>query len=101
MAIESVSNNKATSLPPSKPAAKGSVDSTAKTSAVSSSGDTVSLTSTAQSMQAASGQSSETPINEQRVASIKAALTAGAFPFNPDRIAKKLLDFDQQLPNTS
>lgn len=100
MAIESINTNKPTGLLPNKPAAKPSIDGTDKASNPVAE-DTVSLTATAKDIQAAVGQKTEVPINEQRVAQIKAAIQAGEFPFNPERIAQKLLDLDLQLPDTT
>lgn len=100
MAIESINTTKPTSLLPNKTVAKTSVDDASKANAPAVD-DTVSLTATAKDIQAAVSQKTEAPINEQRVAQIKAAIQAGNFPFNPERIARKLLDLDTQLPDTT
>lgn len=100
MAIESINNTKTSGLLPNKTVAKPKVDDVGKTNAPVLD-DMVSLTATAKDIQAAVGQKTEAPINEQRVAEIKAALQAGNFPFNPERIARKLLELDTQLPDTT
>ena len=63
--------------------------------------DTVNITSTAQDIKNASDASSSATVNETRVAEIKAALQAGDYQIDPDRVADKMMQLDKILPNTT
>jgi negative regulator of flagellin synthesis FlgM len=59
------------------------------------SADRVSVTSEATRLQEIEEQLMAVPeVNSQKVAEIKAAIAAGTFDFNPQRIAEKLIAFE-------
>ena len=60
--------------------------------------DTVSLTSTGTTMQALEDKVSEAPVvNQERIEAIRDALQKGEYPFNPQRIAEKMIDMERLL----
>lgn len=64
--------------------------------------DTVRITSTAQDIKKALDASASTPVvNENKVAELKAALQAGTYQVDPDRVADKMLQLETKLPNTT
>jgi negative regulator of flagellin synthesis FlgM len=40
-------------------------------------------------------------VNEARVAAIKAAVQSGSYQIDAGRVAKKILQFEQNLPNST
>jgi len=103
MAIDSINNNVAGLATQNKTAAKQTID--AKNSAldtVISSADTVSITATAKDINNVSKKGASEPvINESRVAEIKASLDDGSYQINPERVAKKMLQLETNLPDTT
>jgi len=64
--------------------------------------DTVELTETARDIRSASTQSIAQPeVDEKRVADIKAALEAGRYTIDPERVAKKLMDFETRITHST
>jgi flagellar biosynthesis anti-sigma factor FlgM len=60
--------------------------------------DTVSLTSMGSELQNLEQRVTEAPmVNQERIQSIKDALSRGDYPFNPERIAEKMLDMEKFL----
>lgn len=96
MAIESITGNNINKLAPSKTSAKAKVESTETATGPATAPDKLSLSATA-----APTGSREPEIDEKRVADIKAALQSGTYQVNPDSIAKKILQLDSLLPNSS
>merc|ERR1712054_113565 len=71
---------------------------TGDTSQVSAQDDTVSLTSTGTTMQALEDKVSDAPVvNQERIDAIRDALQKGEYPFNPERIAEKMIDMERLL----
>jgi negative regulator of flagellin synthesis FlgM len=63
-----------------------------------STGDTVSLTDTAQQLRKLENTLSELPVvDSQRVEDIRAAIANGSYEVDPTRVAEKLINFDSQL----
>jgi negative regulator of flagellin synthesis FlgM len=76
---------------------KAQADASAPTS-TSQTGDHVTLTSAAQSLQKLSEAIAKTPaVNASKVASIKQAVSEGTYQIDSGRIAGKLLDFENGL----
>jgi negative regulator of flagellin synthesis FlgM len=101
MAIESISGNTINSVTPAKSGAKdaGNVKQNAS---VSVSTDTVDLTDTAQDIKTAVTTGVSSPvINEDRVAAIRSALQSGSYKVDAERVAEKMLRFEDQLPNST
>lgn len=64
--------------------------------------DTVSITAKAQDIKKATEAIESAPVvDEKRVAALKAAIDAGQYTIDPDRVAKKILQQEIQLPNTT
>lgn len=102
MAIQSINNvstnNAAT---PSKSASKAAVDTNKPAIAMDKGLDTVSI-SAGPSVQKALEIIDATPeVNESRVAAIKAAVEAGTYEINPDRIAEKMLQQETAITNST
>lgn len=104
MAIDSINNNVAGLAPQNKTAAKQlPVDvKNSPVDTVISNADTVSITTTAKDIDNVSKKgASEPAINESRVAEIKASLSDGTYQINPERVAKKMLQLETKLPDTT
>ncbi|TPQ26671.1 flagellar biosynthesis anti-sigma factor FlgM [Methylomonas koyamae] len=100
MAIESISGKPVTTSIPAKAGVKDAAEpkQRTETSAVT---DTVEITATAQDIKTAATGVSAPLVNEDRVAAIKAAIQAGSYQVNAERVAEKMLQFDQQLPDST
>jgi negative regulator of flagellin synthesis FlgM len=62
--------------------------------------DKVSLTNTAEKLKALEKQlSQEAPVNEQKIANVRAALENGDYEIDPEKIAEKMLNFESNLDN--
>ncbi|BBL60085.1 flagellar biosynthesis anti-sigma factor FlgM [Methylomonas koyamae] len=101
MAIESITGKPVTTSVPAKPGVKDAAEPKQRTeSGVVT--DTVEITATAQDIKTASAAGAATPVvNEDRVAAIKAAIQAGSYQVNAERVAEKMLQFDKQLPDST
>lgn len=65
---------------------------------VNSSGDTVSLTSTAAQLRALEQQLTSQPVVDvERVNKVRNELNSGSFDFNPDRVAQKMIGLEQLI----
>lgn len=101
MAIESISSNTINSVSPAKSGAKDAVNVKQKAS-VPISTDTVDLTDAAQDIKTAVATGVTSPvINEDRVAAIRFALQSGNYKVDVERVAEKMLRFEDQLPNST
>lgn len=102
MAIQSINPSNVTNTTLQiKSANKGAVDSKNQPINTIASDDTINITSTAQDIKNASDAGSSATVNETRVAEIKAALQAGDYQIDPDRVADKMMQLDKILPNTT
>lgn len=64
----------------------------------SGSTDKVSFTSTAEKLKELEKQlSQESPVNEQKVQYVRAAIDNGDYQVDPEKIAEKMIDFESQL----
>ena len=64
----------------------------------SSESDTVTLTQTAQRLHELEGALANEPVvNSQRVEAIKAAIQSGDYQIDPQRVADKLISFEEKL----
>lgn len=102
MVIQPITGNAISGNAQTKSVAKKEFDS--KTQTITSpvtDDDTVKLTSAAQGLKQANASGSEPVVNEARVADIKAALEAGEYKINPERIADKMLQMELKLPNST
>lgn len=101
MAIEPISGKPINLSAATKPVAKDKLDdkqAASKTGAT----DTIKVDNTTQDIKAAIAAGASTPVvNEDRVAAIKAAIDSGKYQINADSIAKKMLQFEDKLPNSS
>ena len=60
--------------------------------------DNICLTDTAKKLKILEKQlSQESPVNEQKVAHVRAALQHGNYQVDPEKIAEKMLDFESKL----
>jgi negative regulator of flagellin synthesis FlgM len=101
MAIESISGNTINSVTPVKSGAKDAVNVKHKTSEPIST-DTVDLTDTAQDIKTAVATGGTSPvINEDRVAALRSALQSGSYKVDVERVAEKMLRFEDQLTNST
>jgi negative regulator of flagellin synthesis FlgM len=70
----------------------------ADTSATSQTGDHVTLTSSARSLQRLEQTISDTPVvNSAKVSQVKQAISAGTYQVDANRVANKLLQFERGL----
>jgi negative regulator of flagellin synthesis FlgM len=101
MAIESITGKPVSTPLPAKSAVKDSAELKEKpVNGVST--DTVEITATAQDIKLATAASSAAPVvNEDRVAAIKAAVQAGNYQVNAERVAEKMLQFEGQLTDST
>lgn len=102
MAIQSISNvSTSNAATQTKSANKTASDSIKQPVGLDKASDTVSI-SAGPNVQRAFEIIDATPVvNESRVAEIKAALDAGTYQINPDRIAAKMLQQEAEITNSS
>lgn len=62
-----------------------------------SKGDTVRISDAAQALQRSSTTSGDNQVNSDRVAQIKAAIEDGSYKIDNERIAERMLQFDELL----
>ncbi|MFU8787613.1 MAG: flagellar biosynthesis anti-sigma factor FlgM [Methylobacter sp.] len=60
--------------------------------------DSVALTSATQEIKKTLGASSAAPVDIDRVGAIKKAVADGSYAINAEKIAKKLIQFEQLIP---
>ncbi|MDD4905113.1 MAG: flagellar biosynthesis anti-sigma factor FlgM [Methylobacter tundripaludum] len=60
--------------------------------------DSVALTSTAQEIKKTFGSSSASPVDIDRVNSVKKALADGSYQINAENVAQKMIQFEQLMP---
>lgn len=103
MPIESINNAVTNPVLPNKSAKKDSVDSKGQPpGATTTLDDTVSINAMTQGFK----QSAElTPpvqvVNEAHVAKIRTALQDGSYEINHERLAKKMMQFEFNIPDTT
>lgn len=102
MAIHSINNvNTNNAATQTKSANKSSLETGKQTSNVSNDVDTVNIT-VAQDIQKALDVSlSSPPVNESRVAEIKAAVNAGTYQIDPARVADKMMQLETKIANST
>lgn len=101
MAIESVSGTSINSALNVKSNAKEAVDVKQKASAPVSS-DVIDFTNIAQDIKTAVATGENPPVvNEERVAAVKLALQSGSYKVDAERVAEKMLQFENKLPNST
>ena len=59
--------------------------------------DSVSISDVSRSLQAAGTSNNDAPFDVKRVEQIKAAISAGQFKVNPEKVADKVIDSASQL----
>ena len=102
MAIESITGSPINRTLPNANVAKETNGVKPQTNKTGST-DTIAFTNTSLDIKSAiaAGGIGTSDINEERVAAIKTALQSGNYSVNADSIAKKMLQFDNQLPNST
>jgi negative regulator of flagellin synthesis FlgM len=101
MAIEIISGNTLNSQLPAKSVAKDAADVKQKASTPVST-DTIDFTNTTQDVKNALAASAAAPVvNEDRVAAIKAAVQSGSYKADVERVAEKMLQFEDKLPDST
>lgn len=101
MVIESIAGKPVSTPLPAKSALKDSAELKEKP-AGGVSADTVEITAAAQDIKSATVAGASAPVvNEDRVAAIKAAVQAGSYQVNAERVAEKMLQFEGQLSNST
>ncbi len=96
MAIEIT--GKANSSIPIKTPPKAGVESEKKVAVANTEKtDSVALTATTQEIKKALSSSSALPVDIERVNSVKKALADGSYSVNAEKVAKKLIQFEQLL----
>lgn len=97
MNIDKILTNNISGPTTAKPGKADKAKEGASSSSASSS-DKVSLTSTGSALSELSQRvSNSTGVDKAKVDAIRTALKNGTYPFNPDRIAQKMLDMEQWL----
>lgn len=104
MSIESINNSRTNAVLSGKTAKKDASD-TKNPPALTTSGamdDTVSLTSMPQGLRhTAESLAPEQLVNDARIAKVRAAIEDGSYVVNPERVAKKMLQFEFNTPDTT
>ncbi len=103
MAIQSVNNvNAANVATQTKSANKNSLETNKQPDNLATDADTINI-STAQGIKKAVdvGTSSAAVVDETRVAEIKAAIQAGTYKINPDRVAEKMMQLETKIANST
>ncbi|MEA3196199.1 MAG: negative regulator of flagellin synthesis FlgM [Gammaproteobacteria bacterium] len=78
--------------------AKSQGDASAANAAASQTGDTVTLTDSARSLQKIEAAVAKAPVvNASKVAAVKQAISSGTFQIDARRVADKLLQFERGL----
>jgi negative regulator of flagellin synthesis FlgM len=77
--------------------APGASTATGSASVASKTDDQLKLTDSARALQAAAHSGDVSPIDPQRVESIRRSLADGSYQINPGRIADRLIAMDQQI----
>ena len=101
MAIEINGGAKTSTPTPIQAPSKVGVDVAASTvvqTATPEKNDSVALTATTQEIKKPVGSSSASPVNSDRVNAVKKALANGSYSVDPQKIANKLLQFEQLMP---
>jgi negative regulator of flagellin synthesis FlgM len=97
MNIDKIMTNSLTGTTTAKPG-KADKAKGGESSVAASSSDKVSLTSTGSALNELGQRvSNSTGVDRAKVDAIRTALKNGTYPFNPDRIAQKMLDMEQWL----
>lgn len=97
MNIDKIMTNSLTGSTAAKPGKADKAKDSAGSSSASST-DKVSLTTTGSALSELSQRvSNSTGVDKAKVDAIRTALKNGSYPFNPDRIAQKMLDMEQWL----
>ncbi|MBS4052357.1 flagellar biosynthesis anti-sigma factor FlgM [Methylomonas rivi] len=103
MAIQSVNNvNTANVAAQTKSANKTSAEANKQTDSLATDTDTINI-STAEGLKKAvdTGTSGSKGVDETRVAEIKAAIQAGNYKINPDRVAEKMMQLEINIANST
>lgn len=102
MAIHSISNvstnNVATQT---KSANKSSLATDKQVSNVANDADTVNISAAHDIQKALDVGLSAAPVNESRVAEIKAAVNAGTYQIDPARVADKMMQLETKIANST
>ncbi|EGW22434.1 flagellar biosynthesis anti-sigma factor FlgM [Methylobacter tundripaludum] len=84
---------------PIKTSPKAEVDGGSKVVAKNTEeADSVALTSTAQEIKKTFGSSSASPVDIDRVNSVKKAIADGSYQINTENVAQKMIQFEQLMP---
>lgn len=103
MAIQPINTGTAVNTAPNaKSASKTTLEAKLQPVNLAADEDTVNITGKAQDIKRAMDSIASTPVvDEKRVATLKAAIAAGQYAIDPDRIAQKMLQQETQLANTT
>lgn len=87
------------SLTPIQTPQKSGIDGEKKvTVANTEKDDSVALTAATQEIKKTFASSSASPVDIDRVNSVKKALADGSYTVNAEKVAKKLIEFEKQMP---
>jgi len=103
MAIESISGTPINRNLPANTASKDTTSVKPQTVAPSTA-DTIDFTNTSQDIKSAIASSTvagQSAINQDRVTALKTAIQNGSYTVNAERVADKILKFEERLPNSS
>jgi negative regulator of flagellin synthesis FlgM len=103
MAIQSINTgNVVNTTTQTKSTNKATVETQKQPVNLAADEDTINITGKAQDIKRATDSIASAPaVDTTRVAALKAAIDAGEYTIDPDRVAKKIMQFETQLPNTS
>ncbi len=100
MAIESISGNSIQPPVSSKANAKEISQVQPKASSVSAD-NKIDFSNTVQAFKTALAASGAPVVNEDRVAAVKAAVQSGSYQVDSAKVAQKIIQFEQNLPNST
>jgi len=101
MAIESITGKTINGSLPTRAASK--TETAAKATVAKADGDvSIQLTAAAKDMSTVAVNSNQSDgVDEARVAAIKTAIENGSYRIDPERVAKKMLQFEEKLPDST
>lgn len=101
MAIQSINNVTTNVAAQTKPAGKNPLEASKQPGNPATDADTINISTAGGIKKAVDASNSAPVVNESRVAEIKAAIQAGNYKIDPDRVAEKMMQLETKLANST